>query len=80
MRTKRAAPDLPASVPVVLAPEHIAEALGISIRTLRRMRANSEFPDPDLYVAGMGRWKPTTLGAWIDRQPKNPNNARRLPA
>ena len=44
----------------------LAEALGISRRTLERERSAARFPRPDLWMGKIPLWKPETIRRWID--------------
>lgn len=71
---------IPPGAPVLLSEGQIGACVGLSDRTVRKLRASGKFPDPDCYLCGMARWKPETLARWIDAQPKETTSARRLPA
>ena len=44
----------------------LAQALGISRRTLERERSAGRFPAPDLAIGKAPLWKPETIRAWIE--------------
>lgn len=46
--------------------EELAEALGVSRRTIERERSAGRFPKPDLKIGKAPLWKPETIRAWID--------------
>ncbi len=70
---------IPPGAPVLLSQEQVAACLGIGDRSVGKMRSAGRFPEPDLFVLGMPRWKPGTVAAWIDAQPKESTSARRVP-
>ena len=45
--------------------EELAEAFGISTRTLERERSAGRFPRPDLHIGKIPLWRPETIDAWI---------------
>jgi predicted DNA-binding transcriptional regulator AlpA len=46
----------------------LAEALGVSRRTLERERSAGRFPPPDLRIGKAPLWRPGTVQAWIEDQ------------
>ncbi len=52
------------SAPLLLSAETVAELLGISIRTLWRLRAAGRLPRP-VRLGGSVRWRPEDIQAWI---------------
>jgi hypothetical protein len=71
---------IPPGTPVLLSAKQVSVAVGVAVRTLRKLRAVGRFPDPDCYVLGSeARWKVETLQRWIDAQPKEQTNARKIP-
>lgn len=44
----------------------VAEAVGISRRSLERLIVAGRFPRADVKVGTMGLWKPVTIKAWMD--------------
>ncbi len=48
--------------------DDLAEALGVSRRTLERERSAGRFPRPDLLIGKMPLWRPDTVHAWIETQ------------
>jgi predicted DNA-binding transcriptional regulator AlpA len=44
----------------------LAEALGVSRRTLERERSAGRFPPPDLMMGKAPLWSPATIQAWIE--------------
>ena len=44
----------------------LAQALGISRRTLERERSAGRFPAPDLAIGKAPLWRPETIRAWIE--------------
>jgi predicted DNA-binding transcriptional regulator AlpA len=49
----------------------IAQAIGISRRTLERERSAGRFPPPDRMVGKAPLWRPATLESWLSDQSKN---------
>jgi predicted DNA-binding transcriptional regulator AlpA len=47
--------------------DELAEAFGISKRTLERERSAGRFPKPDLMFGKVPLWRPKTIDAWIDK-------------
>jgi predicted DNA-binding protein (UPF0251 family) len=47
--------------------EELAEAFGISARTLERERSAGRFPTPDLHIGKIPLWRPETIAAWLER-------------
>ena len=43
-----------------------AAMLGISRRTLFRLRSSGQFPEPDAKIGRRDRWKIDTIQRWID--------------
>jgi predicted DNA-binding transcriptional regulator AlpA len=43
----------------------LAEALGVSRRTLERERSAGRFPKPDLHIGKAPCWQPETIRDWI---------------
>ena len=70
---------LPPGAPVLLDVRQVAACLGFAARTVKKKRAAGDFPDPDCYVFNESRWKPETVRAWIDAQPKEDTSQRRAP-
>ncbi|WP_169981226.1 helix-turn-helix transcriptional regulator [Tautonia rosea] len=46
--------------------DELAEALGVSRRTLERLRSAGRFPKPDRVVGRMPLWAPETIRKWIE--------------
>jgi predicted DNA-binding transcriptional regulator AlpA len=44
----------------------IADSLGLSRRTLERLRAGGRFPPPDLIVHRTPLWRADTIQAWLE--------------
>lgn len=47
--------------------DEVARRLGISRRTIERLRSAGRFPKPDLTIGKMPLWRPETIHAWIER-------------
>jgi predicted DNA-binding transcriptional regulator AlpA len=47
--------------------DELADALGVSRRTLERERSAGRFPKPDRKVGKMPLWSPETIREWIGR-------------
>jgi predicted DNA-binding transcriptional regulator AlpA len=45
----------------------VAQALGISRRSLERERSAGRFPPPDLHIGKAPLWRPETLKSWVER-------------
>jgi hypothetical protein len=43
----------------------LAEAFGVSRRTIQRERAAGRFPKPDLIMGKMPLWRPETIQVWL---------------
>lgn len=53
----------------LLCSHQIAALLGISKRTLERLRSSGEFPAPDLRLGPrILRWRSSTVRAWLEAQ------------
>ena len=46
--------------------QEVAEVLGISRRTVERLRSAGKFPRPDLQLGRMPVWSRTTLLRWLE--------------
>lgn len=46
--------------------DELAEALGVSRRSLERERAAGRFPRPDLTIGRMPLWRPETTRRWVE--------------
>ena len=46
--------------------DEVAATLGMSRRTVERLRSGGRFPKPDVKAGRMPLWKPETIKAWID--------------
>ncbi|MFO0957428.1 MAG: helix-turn-helix domain-containing protein [Isosphaeraceae bacterium] len=46
--------------------DELANALGISRRTLERERSAGRLPRPDLQIGRMPLWRPETIRRWIE--------------
>jgi predicted DNA-binding transcriptional regulator AlpA len=44
-----------------------AESLGISRRTLERMRSAGKFPKPDARAGKRPLWRPETITGWLEQ-------------
>ncbi len=47
--------------------DEIADSLGVSRRTLERLRSAGRFPAPDRVVNRMALWRPATVDAWLSQ-------------
>jgi predicted DNA-binding transcriptional regulator AlpA len=47
--------------------DEVAKCLGVSRRTLERVRSGGGFPRPDLHIGKAPLWRLETLRAWIER-------------
>lgn len=47
--------------------DELAEALGVSRRTIERERSVGRFPRPDLTIGRMPLWQPETIRRWVER-------------
>jgi predicted DNA-binding transcriptional regulator AlpA len=45
--------------------DEVAATLGMSRRTIERLRAGGKFPKPDVKAGKAPLWKPETIRAWI---------------
>jgi predicted DNA-binding transcriptional regulator AlpA len=45
--------------------DEIADAFGVSRRTIERERSTGRFPRPDLHIGKMPIWCPATIEGWI---------------
>jgi len=64
-------PDRPLVVPVprlTLRLDEAASALGLSRRSVERLRSAGRFPNPDVQVNKMPLWRPSSLERWLDQQ------------
>ena len=53
-------------LPPIAVPQHqLPGLLGVSRRTLSRLRATGEFPEPDRVVGRIALWRLETLTAWL---------------
>jgi len=61
-------PDGPDAAPLRLALrlDELAEALGVSRRTIERERSAGRFPRSDLTIGKMPLWRVETIRRWID--------------
>lgn len=46
--------------------DELAQALGISRRSIERERAAGRFPKPDLHIGRMPLWRPETIRRWVE--------------
>lgn len=53
----------------------LASLLGVSVKTLDRMRQNGTFPRPDQTAGRVLLWKKTTIEKWLDGEWKPSKNA-----
>jgi len=44
----------------------VAQALGISRRTLERERSAGRFPRPDIHIGKAPLWQPETIRRWVE--------------
>ena len=47
--------------------DELAEALGVSRRTIERERSAGRFPKPDRTIGKMPVWSPSTIRDWLER-------------
>ena len=45
--------------------EAVSAALGVTLETLRKWRAEGKFPPPDIRIGRIPRWHPSTIDAWV---------------
>ncbi len=45
--------------------DELAESLGVSRRSLERVRSAGKFPKPDAVIGRMPVWKPETIRRWL---------------
>jgi hypothetical protein len=57
----------PALEPMGYGPAPVTRSLGMSRRTLERLRASGRFPAPDFWIGRSPRWKRETLVNWISK-------------
>jgi predicted DNA-binding transcriptional regulator AlpA len=50
----------------MLSVEKVTNILSVSRRTFERLRSTGEFPEPDLHIRRMPRWKAETVRQWIE--------------
>jgi predicted DNA-binding transcriptional regulator AlpA len=48
--------------------DDLAVALGMSRRTIERLRSAGRFPAPDLRVGRIPLWRPETIRTWLDNR------------
>lgn len=48
--------------------DDLAEIMGLSRRTVERMRAAGELPRPMIVGKRTARWKRSTIDAWVERR------------
>lgn len=65
MKTK---PDLPASCEALLTTAQIAAAMGVTARHVQAMLSAGKFPECDLRIGRLPRWKVSTWNQWIASQ------------
>lgn len=46
--------------------DELAEAIGVSRRTIERERSAGRFPKPDRVIGKMPLWTPETIRRWIE--------------
>ncbi len=59
------------TVAPLLSQADLAKILNAGLRTVERMRSAGKLPKPDLFVGKMPRWRPATIGAWIEAQARS---------
>ncbi len=47
--------------------DELADSLGVSRRSLERLRSAGRFPKPDAVIGRMPVWKPETIRDWLER-------------
>jgi excisionase family DNA binding protein len=57
----------PAADPPLLGKAELARFLGISERTIERLRSSGRFPAADIQFGTRPRWRRATIEAWIQR-------------
>ena len=62
---RRAKVALPPALDEPMTKDQVAAALKLTKRTLDGMIAAKEFPAPDFYLERSGRYRTTTINAWI---------------
>ena len=62
------AADAPASTAgrMALRLDELADALGVSRRTIERERSAGRFPRPDRLIGKMPVWSPATIRRWVE--------------
>jgi predicted DNA-binding transcriptional regulator AlpA len=50
--------------------DEVAASMGVSRRAIERERAKGNFPKQDLVIGKMPLWRPETIRAWLDQQPR----------
>ncbi len=67
-RPEAATPTVGAVAPPVITwrLDAVAKALGVSRRSLERLRAAGRFPRPDAHIGKMPIWMPETIRAWVE--------------
>ncbi len=58
------------TLPKLLSAYSVAESLGVSAKTIRRMVLRGEFPKP-IKIGGQLRWHPNDVAPWIESRRKN---------
>ncbi len=61
----RTSPATPAVERFTLRLDEVADALGISRRTIERERSAGRFPKPDCKIGKRPLWRPETIRAWV---------------
>lgn len=71
---------LPPGVEVALGYPEIAQALGLSDRTVRTMVARGEYPPPETMIGNKSKWKLETHNAWVRAKFEEQIRGRRVPS
>jgi predicted DNA-binding transcriptional regulator AlpA len=69
---RTATPGLPQFVDA----REIALALGIGVRTFRRLRSEGVFPGPDLTIGQLKRWSAETVQRWVEANVRTDKGGR----
>ena len=66
-------------IPLAMSVKDVADALAVSERTVWRLAAVGEIPQP-MSIGRLKRWRRSTLEAWLARQESEATRQHRLPA
>ena len=61
------APTSPTPERLALRLDEVAVALGMSRRTIERLRSAGRFPKPDRKVGKVPLWSPATIRRWVEQ-------------